>query len=63
MNKIFDKLNPWLTKAYALGAALILFEWDNETEAPEAASELTARVLPGAYCKSAFYLGQSESCR
>ena len=45
MNKIFDKLNPWLTKAYALGAALILFEWDNETEAPEAASELTARAI------------------
>lgn len=45
MNKIFDKLNPWLTKAYALGAALVLFEWDNETEAPEAASELTARAI------------------
>ena len=45
MNTIFDKLNPWLTKAYALGAALVLFEWDNETEAPEAASELTARAI------------------
>ena len=31
--------------AYALGAALVLFEWDNETEAPEAASELTARAI------------------
>ncbi len=45
MNKIFDKLNPWLDKAYALNAALILFEWDNETEAPEEASELTARAI------------------
>jgi len=45
MNKTFDKLNPWLTKAYALNAALILFEWDNETEAPEEASELTARAI------------------
>ena len=45
MNKVFDKLNPWLTKAYALNAALILFEWDNETEAPEAASELTAQAI------------------
>lgn len=45
MNKTFDKLNPWLTKAYALNAALILFEWDNETEAPEESSELTARAI------------------
>lgn len=45
MNKTFDKLTPWLTKAYALNAALILFEWDNETEAPEAASELTAQAI------------------
>lgn len=45
MNKTFEKLNPWLTKAYALGAALILFEWDNETEAPKAASELTAQAI------------------
>ena len=45
MNKTFDKLNPWLTKAYALNAALILFEWDNETEASEEASELTARAI------------------
>ncbi|WP_418463121.1 carboxypeptidase M32 [Frisingicoccus sp.] len=45
MNKTFDKLNPWLEKAYALNAALILFEWDNETEAPEQASELTAKAI------------------
>ena len=45
MNKTFEKLTPWLTKAYALNAALILFEWDNETEAPEAASALTAHAI------------------
>ncbi|NCC00838.1 MAG: carboxypeptidase M32 [Clostridia bacterium] len=45
MNPIFEKLTPWLDKAYALNSALVLFEWDNETEAPEDASELTARAI------------------
>jgi carboxypeptidase Taq len=45
MHKTFEKLNPWLEKAYALHAALILFEWDNETEAPEEASELTSKAI------------------
>lgn len=45
MNPIFEKLSPWLEKAYALNCALVLFEWDNETEAPEAAIELTAKAI------------------
>ena len=45
MNTTFEHLIPWLEKAYALKSALILFEWDNETEAPQEASEQTAKAI------------------
>lgn len=36
---------PWLDKAYALSSALVLFEWDNETEAPEESAGLTSKAI------------------
>ncbi|WP_418474767.1 carboxypeptidase M32 [Frisingicoccus sp.] len=45
MNPIFEKLMPWLDKAYALSSALVLFEWDNETEAPEESAGLTSKAI------------------
>lgn len=48
----YEKLGPYLERAMALQTALILFEWDNETLAPEKAGKYTARVqgaLSGAY--------------
>lgn len=45
MNPTFEKLSPWLEKAYALSSALVLFEWDNETEAPEESAELTSKAI------------------
>lgn len=45
MNKTFEKLIPCLDKAYALNHALVLFEWDNETEMPEEAFELHAKAV------------------
>lgn len=45
MNKYYEKLIPWLDKAYALNTALVLFEWDDETEAPIEASSLTSKAV------------------
>lgn len=45
MNHTFEKLIPWLDKASALNSALILFEWDDATEAPEEAAELNAKTV------------------
>ena len=45
MNPIFKKLTPWLDKAYALNSALVLFEWDDATEAPEEAAEINAKTV------------------
>ena len=45
MNTIFKKLTPWLDKAYALNSALVLFEWDDATEAPEEAAEMNAKTV------------------
>lgn len=45
MNKTFEKLTPWLDKAYALNCALLLFEWDDATEAPEESGELTSKAV------------------
>ena len=45
MNPTFEKLTPWLDKAYALNSALILFEWDDATEAPEAAGEMNSKTV------------------
>jgi len=40
----YERLAPYLERAMAYQAALILFEWDNETLAPEQAGPYTARV-------------------
>lgn len=45
MNPIFEQLNPWLDKAYALSSALTLFSWDDSTEAPEEASAMNAKAV------------------
>ena len=45
MNPTFKKLTPWLDKAYAFNSALVLFEWDAETEAPVDAEEMNAKAV------------------
>lgn len=45
MSKTFDKLAPYLEKSKAFEAALILFEWDNATLAPEESEEHTAPII------------------
>lgn len=45
MSKAYDELHPYLEKAMALGAAMTLFEWDNETLAPKAAGAYTSNVI------------------
>lgn len=42
--KIYGQLKPYLERAMAMQTALILFEWDNETLAPEQAGKYTAKV-------------------
>lgn len=45
MNKDYEKLMHCLDKSTALGMACTLFDWDNATEAPKAAAELTAKYI------------------
>ncbi|MFR4439617.1 MAG: carboxypeptidase M32 [Hungatella sp.] len=45
MNKKYETLWPYLEKARAFHTALALFEWDDETLAPEAAGPYTAKVI------------------
>ena len=45
MSKAYERLEKVLEKTMALQTALILFEWDNETLAPEEAGANTARVI------------------
>lgn len=45
MSKAYENLQPHLEKAMALQAAMVLFEWDNETLAPEAAGAYTSKVI------------------
>ena len=45
MSRAFDELEPYLDRAMALNTALVLFEWDNETLAPEQAGSLTGNVI------------------
>lgn len=40
-----QELRAYLERAQALKAATTLFEWDNETLAPEEAGELTSRII------------------
>lgn len=44
MNKLFDKLQPYLDKAMALQTARSLFDWDDQTLAPYEATEYTSKV-------------------
>lgn len=45
MNDGFKQLKPYLDKAMAVQAALVLFEWDDATLAPKAAGANTSRVI------------------
>lgn len=45
MSDLFDQLTPHLERIEALNAALGLFSWDNETLAPPAAIDNTARFI------------------
>ena len=44
MNQFYEQLQPYLERAMAYQAALILFEWDNETLAPAQAVSYTAKM-------------------
>lgn len=55
MKKKYEKLCEYIEKIISFRQALTLFEWDNETLAPEAASENTAKaigVISGEYFKA-----------
>lgn len=45
MSKSFEKLQPFLDKAMALQTAMMLFEWDNETQAPPQSGSYTTKVI------------------
>lgn len=45
MSKAYETLSALLERTMALKTALILFEWDNETLAPEEAGAYTSRVV------------------
>ena len=45
MNQAYERLSELLEKAMAFQTSLILFEWDNETLAPEGAGDHTAKVI------------------
>lgn len=55
MSQAYSKLCEYIEKNLALREALTLFEWDNETLAPEGAAENTSKaigVLSGEYFKT-----------
>lgn len=45
MSKFYEILSSLLEKTMALQTSLVLFEWDNETLAPEGAGSYTSRVI------------------
>ncbi len=45
MSKSYETLSALLEKTMALQTSLVLFEWDNETLAPEEAGSYTSRVI------------------
>ncbi len=45
MKQKYEALKSTMDRAVALKRALALFEWDNETLAPEAAGEQTAKII------------------
>ena len=45
MSELFNRLQPYLDKSYALSAAFTLFNWDNSTGAPRDAIDNTSRAI------------------
>lgn len=45
MNKTFEEIDRYREKAVAINAAIILFEWDDETLAPAEGGICTARIV------------------
>lgn len=45
MSELFNRLQPYLDKSYALSAAFTLFSWDNSTGAPRDAIDNTSRAI------------------
>lgn len=45
MSRAFERFEAGMEKGMALQAAMTLFEWDNETLAPEEANEYTAKAI------------------
>ena len=45
MNKNYEKLQEYIEKSIAMSSALAIFEWDNETLAPESAIENTSKIM------------------
>ena len=45
MNQTFERLQPFLDKSQALGTAMTLLSWDNETLAPKGDIERTSKVM------------------
>ncbi len=45
MSQAYDKLSLYIEKQMAFRQALTLFEWDNETLAPESAAENTSKAI------------------
>lgn len=45
MDGTFEKLSEYTEKAAAIQAAMVLFEWDNETLAPKEAAPCTSKVI------------------
>ena len=62
MSKAYERLEKVLEKTMALQTALILFEWDNETLAPEEAGANTARVI-GALSEEYYRVMASEEMK
>ncbi len=45
MSALFERLQPYLDKAYAYRAALVMLNWDNSTAAPKEAIEFTSKAI------------------
>ena len=45
MSKAYEELKPLLEKTMALQTAMVLFEWDDETLAPQEAGAYTSKVI------------------
>ena len=45
MSKRYEQLKTYMDRVMAIKTAMTLFEWDNETLAPQEAGELTSQVI------------------